>query len=230
VLFGSAGLLAVPARRAYLQLLSSRAMTTQAFSAIDAAAVRAHSHTESSVQFLIDTLFERLVRDIPAGHSVRRRVTRTEIAFHIGLSGTITEHRLAQSINSAVTRERLPDEIRTNPPLIHEYRSRLRPHIPNLIGNTSTPDALTDEMSPAESVCLALCVGSDLLHRYRGPHAPLEKRSEPVFAPGAKAKLVIRSFDDTYRRAFAADVSREDSHTSRALHRFLDGLGFHSAG
>jgi hypothetical protein len=204
-------------------------MTTQAFSAIDAAAARAHSHTESSVQFLTDTLFDRVVRDIPAGHSVRRRVTRTEIAFHIGLSGTITELGLAQAINSAVTRERLPDEVRTNAPLIHDYRSRLRPHIPNLIGNTSTLDALTDEMSPAESVCLALCFGSDLLHRYRGPHEPLEKRWEPEFAPGEKAKLVFRSFDDTYMRAFAAEVSREDSYTSRALHRFFDGLGFHPA-
>ena len=201
-------------------------MTTQAFSAIDAAAARAHSHTESSVQVLIDTLFERLLREIPAGHSVRRRVTRTEMAFHVGVSGTITEYRLAQSVNSAVTGERLPDEVRTNPPLVHDYRSRLRPHIPNLIGNTSTPDALTDEMSPVESVCLALCFGRDLLDRYRGPYAPLEKWPEPVFAPGEKAKLVVRDFDDTYRRALAAEVSREDSYTSKALHKFLDALGF----
>jgi len=201
-------------------------VTTQAFGAIDMAAARAHSHTESDLEFLIDTLFERLVREIPEGHSVRRRVTRTEIAYHVGFSGTITEYRLAQSINSAVTRERLPDEVRTNPPLIHNYRSRLAPHIPNLIGNTSTPDALTDEMSPAESVCLALCFGRDLLYIYRGPHVPLEKRREPVFAPGEKAKFVVESFDDTYWRAFAADVAREGSHTSRALHRFLDGLGF----
>jgi hypothetical protein len=205
-------------------------VTTQAFGAIDAAASRAHSHTQSDIQFLTDTLFERLVRDIPAGHSVRRRVTRTEIAYHVGLSGTITEYRLAQSINSAVTRERLPDEVRTNPPLIHGYRSRLRPHIPNLIGNTSTPDALTDEMSPAESVCLALCFGRDLLQRYRGPQAPLEKLQEPIFAPGEKAKFVIRSFDDTYTRAFAAEVSREHSYTSNALHKCLDALGFLPAG
>jgi hypothetical protein len=205
-------------------------MTTQAFSAIDAAAARAHSHTESSVQFLIDTLFERLARDIPAAHSVRRRVTRTEMAFHVGLSGTITEYRLAQSINSAVTRERLPDEVRTNPPLIHDYRSRLRPHIPNLIGNTSTPDALTDEMSPTEAACLALCFGKNLLDIYRGPHAPLEKRPEPVFAPGERAKLVMRNSDGTYTRAFAKEVSREDSYTSKALHKFLDALGFLPAG
>ena len=201
-------------------------MTTQAFNAIDVAAARAHSHTESSVQLLTDTLFERLVRDIPAGHSVRRRVTRTEMAFHVGAYGTITEHQLAQAINSAVTRERLPDEVRTNPPLMHDYRSRLRRHIPNLIGNTSTPDALTDEMSPAETMCLVLCFGNDLLHRYRGPQAPLEKWPEPVFAPGEKAKLVVRSFDDSYRSAFAREVSREKSYTSRALHKFLDALAF----
>ena len=201
-------------------------MTTQAFSAIDAAAARAHSHTKPSVQFLTDTLFDCLVRDIPAGHSVRRRVTRTEMAFHVGLSGSITEQQLAQSINSAVTRERLPDEVRTNPRLIRDYRSRLRPHIPNLIGNTATPEGLTDEMSPAESLCLALCFGSDLLQRYRGPGAPLDKWPEPVFAPGEKAKFVVRSFDDTYRRAFASQVSRENSYASKALHKWLNALGF----
>ena len=202
-------------------------MTTQAFHAIDAAAARAHSHTVSSVEFLTDTLFERLVGDIPAGHSIRRRVVRTELAFGVGLHGTIAEHQLAHAINSAITHERLPDEVRTNPPLIHDYRARLRPHIPNLIGNTSTADSLTDEMSPAESACLALCFGNDLLYRYRGPHAPLEKWPEPVFAPGEKAKLVVgRPYDDTYRRIFAREVSREQSGTSQALHKFLDALDF----
>ena len=81
-------------------------------------------------------------------------------------------------------------------------------------------------MSPVECVFLMLYFGGDLLSRYRGKESSLAKRPDPEFAPGEKARLMLYSWDDSYRRAFGREVSREDSHTSRALHRLLDGLGF----
>ena len=107
-------------------------VTTQAFSVIDSAAEAAHSHTESRIQFLTDTLFERLLREIPRDHSLRSRVTRTEMDFQVGTQPTIAGGLLAGEANKAVARDGLPDSMKTSELLLHNYRTGLRPYLPHL--------------------------------------------------------------------------------------------------
>lgn len=191
---------------------------------IDRAAERAGSNTPPSVQFLIDTLFERLLREIPAQHSLRNRVTRTELAFRNGLHSGVTEFQLCETTRKTVADAGLPDSLNANQQLLHDHRTRLQSHLPHLIGSFSK--SVSDKMSPAESVFLLLYFGADRLRRYRGKQSPLASYPEQPSVGKGEAKVVFYSSDDSFRLQFGEDVSREHSNSSRLLHGLLDGLEF----
>src|SRR5262249_35765801 len=71
--------------------------TTQAFGAIDGAALAAQSNKRQAVRTLVDAVFDRELPHIRCGNPLRRRVAEAEWRFRSGTKPPITEPTLSDA-------------------------------------------------------------------------------------------------------------------------------------
>jgi hypothetical protein len=203
-------------------------MSTQALDSINVAAIAAHANGEVGIRALTDVIFDRLMPDVPQKHSLRDRVARAEIKFRDRSHDPIGEQALMIATNTTVARYGLPKWAETNIKQLHLFRAMLKSHVPQLISATSADGQLSDKMSPAEAafVVLYLACGKLRSSDYQvSPDAWVEQIlvRQPVPTDSGGLSVGTRPLRSS---SMEAEIAREDSKESRAVHDLLDMAGF----
>jgi hypothetical protein len=199
--------------------------TTQAFAVIDSAALAAQSNRQTTVGTLVDATFDRTLPTVRCGSPLRRRVTQAEWQFRQKIRPPVSERALVDAANEVLANAAAPSWARVTVEEVHDLRERLRSELPRFIGRVDSDLRLSDRMSPAEAVFLAMTLGRAMWFEREdfrdGPEGYLQHvRRQRLESPVPSGKGVSAKDVD-----FIADIDRQDRVLGKSVQRFLDDLG-----
>ena len=214
------------------------------FNRLNDAVHEARNNDAASIAKLTNTILDSIsLADIPSAHSLRGRIARAEHAYRRGQQPPILERDLADAMNQVADLAGAPSWARTSVAQLHLFRTILKPHVPPLVGRRMAtgkgPYAISDEMSPAEAVFVALFLANSKMTNVAyqvDPDEWVEKIREAKLhispAPSsssidAPAKGVGHEDSQEIFRAMRGlehDLKTESSSTSSLVHAFLDRI------
>jgi hypothetical protein len=163
---------------------------------------------------------------VRCGNPLRRRVVAAEWRFRQTAQPSISESTLVDAANQVAATAGAPSWLRVSVEEVHVIRTALRPFLPRFVGTVKSELQLSDQMSPAEAVFIAMTLGNGMMQDpddFRGgPDAHLERIRQRQQNPLPASRVVVRvaSID------ISGDLNAEETVLARSAHRFLDRLGF----